>query len=83
MTNLNLAPVLCPDSTGRRTSFVAPTGTFYLVGTPSVGLSQELIDSKIVRVVFSAREARPDWPQAQIMLNRAGIEVKASFQKTD
>ncbi len=52
-----------------------PTGSYYMVGTPSVELVQEFIEQKIRRVVFTARIPGPDWADAKALLVRHGIEI--------
>lgn len=78
MTLLDLAPV----RSGRERSTVlsTPNGVVYMMGTPSVMMAFDMIETDVTRVVFSARQPRSDWDEARRLLVRAGIRIEGSWQ---
>lgn len=78
MTALHFAPLNPVVTTGRQ-AFTAPTGTYYMLGTPSVILATELVECGLRRVVLSIRQEREDWPQAEEILLSGGVEVSATY----
>lgn len=78
MVALQIAPAVSTDV--RRRSFTAPTGSYYMVGTPSVDLANDLVETGIERVVFAAREPEADWMSAEEILRAANIEIVATWK---
>lgn len=72
MAMLEISPII--PRAERRMTFTSPTGTYYMIGTPSLELAEDLIAAGIERVVWSG-SARSDWPEVECLLLDAGITI--------
>lgn len=78
MTALHIATIQQANTSGR-SAFTSPTGTYYMLGTPSVPLANELVECGMRKVVLSVRQEREDWAQAEEILLSGGVEVSATY----
>lgn len=77
MAVVHLAPI---EVRPRSRVLTTPTGAVYLVGTPSVRMVLDMIESGVRRVVFCAQQPRSDWDEARRLLVRAGIRIEGSWR---
>jgi len=79
MTTIEIAPLKPRDQWVK--SITTPTGSYYMVGYPTVKLAEELVDLGIERLVFVASENPcDDWFEAQKLLVEAGVEITAHWE---
>lgn len=78
MAAIEIAPIKPRDQWLK--SITTPTGTYYMVGYPSLELAKDLVEMGIERLVFIASvEPCEDWFEAQQYLLGAGLEISAHW----